>query len=345
MGKQSYKTRQIRIGFAYDEPQENGGPDQVETVAAEYEDERTLSWMRSVLQTVGPVTDLPWGPDVAARFAKAKLDVVFNVTEATSGRNRESLLPALAEAKGVPCIGTDAVGLGIALDKYLTKVLARHEGVPTPDFIKIDSACQWEKLVPGISALSFPVIAKPNTGGSSMGIRRLSKAESMPELHTAVKWVLDNFEDSVLVEEFVPGREFAVGLLAGQELQTLPIIEIRVADGSPDSFYSHEKKSTHRKTIICPAKSPDGTADLMTDYSCRIFEALECRDMARVDFRVSSDGVPYFLEINPLPGLSPYYSIFPVQTQAAGISPEDVIHQLVHNALTRSPKGGFTHAV
>ena len=339
MGKQSYKTRQIRIGFAYDEPQENGGPDQVETVAAEYEDERTLSWMRSVLQTVGPVTDLPWGPDVAARFAKAKLDVVFNVTEATSGRNRESLLPALAEAKGVPCIGTDAVGLGIALDKYLTKVLARHEGVPTPDFIKIDSACQWEKLVPGISALSFPVIAKPNTGGSSMGIRRLSKAESMPELHTAVKWVLDNFEDSVLVEEFVPGREFAVGLLAGQELQTLPIIEIRVADGSPDSFYSYERKTMHDKELVCPADVPGDAEPLMADYAQRIFHILGCRDLARVDFRLGTSGIPYFLEINPLPGLSPYYGIFPAQARAAGFSPEEVIHQLVYNAMNRDSGG------
>ena len=144
---------------------------------------------------------------------------------------------------------------------------------------------------------------------------------------------MDNFEDSVLVEEFISGREFTVALLVRSRLEILPIAEIRVDDGSPSSFYSYEKKSAHRKAVICPANPPDGTAALMTDYACRIFEALGCKDMARVDFRLSGDGVPYFLEVNPLPGLSPYYSIFPVQTQAAGISPEDVVHQLIRNAL------------
>jgi D-alanine-D-alanine ligase len=285
--------------------------------------------------------DLPWGPDILARLAEADLDVIFNITEAISGRDRESLIPALAEAKGIPYTGTDAVGLGISLDKCLTKIIARHLGIPTPGFVKVDSVSQWEQLTPKLTKLRFPVIAKPNTGGSSMGIRSISKTESLMELYDVVKWVLDNFEDSVLVEEFVSGREFVVALLSRPQLETLPIAEIRVNDGSPDSFYSYEKKSVHKKETICPANSPGDTADLMTDYARRVFEALGCRDMARVDFRVSSDGVPYFLEINPLPGLSPYYSIFPVQAQAAGISPEDIIHQLVHNALTRSPKGGI----
>lgn len=335
----------LRIGFAYDKPVKQEQSDEVESVQAEYEDEHTLSWIRATLRQLGSVVDLPWGSDILPKLAGADLDVIFNITEATSGRNRESLVPALAEAKGIPCVGSDAVGLGVSLDKYLTKIIAHYLGIPTPDFVRVDSIRQWRSLIPKLTSLRFPVIAKPNTGGSSMGIKSISKTESLSELYDIVKWILVNLEDSALVEEFVSGGEFTVALLARPQLEILPIAEIRIDDGSPDSFYSHEKKSTHRKTIICPAKSPDGTADLMTDYSCRIFEALECRDMARVDFRVSSDGVPYFLEINPLPGLSPYYSIFPVQTQAAGISPEDVIHQLVHNALTRSPKGGFTHAV
>jgi len=336
------EVNKLRIGFAYDEPVEQSRPDEVESVEAEYEDESTLSWMRNTLQQLGSVVDLPWGTDILSSLARVDLDVIFNITEAASGRNRESLIPALAEAKGIPCTGTDAVGLGISLDKYLTKVIAHHLSIPTPDSIKVDSISQWKQLTPELSSLRFPVIAKPNTGGSSMGIRSMSKAESLSELYDAVKWVLDNLGGSVLVEGFISGREFAVALLAMPQLEVLPIAEIRVGDGSPNNFYSYERKSKHSKKLICPANLPSDTVDLMTDYSYRIFEALGCRDMARVDFRVSSDGVPYFIEINPLPGLSPYYSIFPAQAQAAGISPEDIIHQLIHNALMRGPEG-FNH--
>lgn len=329
----------IRVGFAYDRPEEDGSSDAVESVKAEYEDGGTISWMRSVLQTIGPVTDLPWGPEIVSGLAKADLDVIFNIVEASGGRNRESLVPALAEAKGIPCTGTDAMGLGISLDKYLTKILAQHAGIPTPGFVKIDSICQWQEHISRLSDLRFPVIAKPNTGGSSMGIRNRSKTESMSELYGIVEWILSSFEDSALVEEFVSGREYTVSLLVRQQLQVLPVAEIRIADGSPDSFYSYERKRIHQKELICPADVPDDVELLMVDYARRIFQILGCRDLARVDFRLGVDGVPYFLEINPLPGLSPYYSIFPVQAQAAGISPGEVIRQLIHNAMNRDPGG------
>jgi D-alanine-D-alanine ligase len=335
----------LRIGFAYDEPVKQDKLNEVESVEAEYEDERTLSWIRATLQQLGTVIDLPWSPGILPELARADLDVIFNITEAASGRNRESLIPAMAEAKGIPCTGTDAVGLGVSLDKYLTKVIARHLGIPTPHFVKVDSIGQWEQLEPELNTLSFPVIAKPNTGGSSLGIRNASKTNSLSELCDIVKWVLDNLEDSVLVEEFIFGREFTVALFARSQLEILPVAEIRIGDGSPDSFYFYERKSKHKKELICPATPPNDTTELMNDYACRIFDALNCRDMARIDFRVGSDGVPYLLEINPLPGLSPYYSIFPAQAQAAGISPEDIIHQLIRNAMTRSPKGGLTDAV
>lgn len=149
----------LRIGFAYDKPVKQGRPDEVESVAAEYEDEDTLSWMRATLQQVREgsnssatsVVDLPWGPDILARLAEADLDVIFNITEAISGRNRESIVPALAEAKGIPYTGTDAVGLGISLDKCLTKIIAHHLGIPTPGFVKVDSIRQWEQLKPSLS--------------------------------------------------------------------------------------------------------------------------------------------------------------------------------------------------
>lgn len=329
----------MRIGFTYDKPLEHGRTYGAESIEAEYEDSQTISYIRSALHQLGAVVELTWGPDFLSEIAKAEIDVIFNITEARGSRNRESLVPALAEAKGIPYTGTDAVGLGISLDKYLTKVIARHVGITTPDFVKVDSVDQLEHLEPVLRRLRFPVIAKPNTGGTSMGITDASRIESLSGLYDVVKWILDKVEDSVLVEEFISGREFTVGLLVRSELEILPIAEIRFEDDSPNSFYSNEVKAKDKDEIICPANPPDDVAKLMTDYACRIFDALGCRDIGRVDFRVNSEGIPFFLEINPLPGLSPSHSLIPIQVRAAGMSlKKDVIHQLIHNALMRGSK-------
>ncbi len=351
---------EIRIGFAYDEPIALG---EIETVAAEYEDVQTLDWLRATLQELGEVVDLPWGPDIVAQIARREMDVIFNITEAVGGRNRESLIPALAEASGIPYAGSDAVSLGISLDKYLTKVLAEHVGVPTPGYVKLNSMDHWDALLPRLEGLRFPVIAKPNHGGSSMGIRGRSRTGSLEALREVVAWLLDHFADEVLVEEFVSGREFTVGLLAVSEdalneagwadaavvgrgasvtsgpvpsVRALPIAEIHLDDGSPDTFFSFEEKNVpDKEELVCPVTPPGDSGSRMVDDARRVFDVLGCRDMARVDFRLGLDGVPYFLEINPLPGLSPYYSSFPAQAEVSGLSPRALVHLLVRNALAR----------
>ena len=333
----------LKIGFAYDEPPESDRANRLESVEAEYEDDETISWLRTTLQQLGTVVDLPWGPHFLSELARTDVDVIFNITEGKGSRNRESIVPALAEARGIPCTGTDALGLGISLDKYLTKVIARYVRIPTPDFVKLDSIGDWEHLEPELKTLRFPAFAKPNTGGTSMGITNASKANSLSDLHDIVTWILDRLEDSVLVEEFISGREFSVGLLARPELEVLPIAEIRFDGGSPDGFYSHDVKASDREEIICPANPPGDLSKLLADYACRIFNALGCRDIARVDFRVSGEGTPFLLEVNATPGLSPSHSIIPIQARAAGMQPEDVIHQIIHNALTRSLKGEPSH--
>ncbi len=332
------KPQHLKIGFAYDLPvaDKQGQSGEVETVTAEYEDERTVNWIRATLQDLGDVIDLPWSQDIVARLAQVRPDVIFNITEAAGGRNRESLIPALAEAKGIPCTGSDAMAMGLSLDKHLTKILAQHAGVRTPNFVKVDTLVHWEAYLPQLRQLQFPVIAKPNCGGSSMGIRTFSRVESLDDLRGVVKWILENFADSALIEEFVFGREFTVGLLANPTLTVLPIAEIYIEDGAPDRFFSYEKKATpDKEEVLCPANPPDPTAKIMAADARHVFQALGCQDIARVDFRLDTDNVPYFLEINPLPGLSPYYSSFPAQAEVAGISHEEIIYHLVHNALAR----------
>jgi D-alanine-D-alanine ligase len=224
----------------------------------------------------------------------------------------------------------------MSLDKYTTKVLAEHVGVPTAAFAKVDSIEQWELLAPKLAALRYPVIAKPNHGGSSLGIRSTSKAESLEALYEPIEWILNHCADSALIEEFIVGREFTVGLLARSHLEVFPIGELRIGEGTPDTFYPFELKVTHDRELVCPADLSDEMAAQMADYACRVFNVLGCRDVARVDFRCDVDGTPHLLEINPIPGFTPYGSALPKLAQAAGLSPEDIIHQLVHNALART---------
>jgi len=324
---------ELRIGFAYDSPVDNDSA--AGSVSCEYEDSRTIDWMFDCLSGLGMTTRLPWGDDIVARMIKASPDVIFNITEAVEGRNRESLIPAIAESMGIPCTGTDAIGLGLSLDKYLSKVIAFHQSIPTPAFLKIEIISDIYDRQDELNEIGYPLFVKPVTGGSSQGIRRTSKVTSLDSLRGETEWILDNCNDSVLVEKFVSGREFCVGLLESDELGYLPVAELRLEDDDPETFYSFDLKSTHRKRIICPAELPSEISRKMQDYAVRIFRAQGCRDFARVDFRLGLDGIPYFLEINPLPGLSPYYSIFTIQAEAGGIKPEEIIKILVNNALMR----------
>ena len=326
-------SKQLKLGFAYDNPIDEDSA--TESVSCEYEDSRTIDWIFGCLSNLGKTTKLSWGEDFVTRMIDARPDVIFNITEATKGRNRESLVPAIAESLGIPCTGTDALGLGLSLDKYLSKVIASYEDIPTPPFLKIEKISDIDRRNDDVDKLGYPLFIKPVTGGSSQGIRHTSKVDSLPSLRTEIEWILNDCNDSALVEKFISGREFCVGILELGELQCLPVAELRLDDGNPESFYSFDLKSTHQKEIICPAEIPSEISQTMKDYAMRIFRILGCRDFARIDFRLGLDGVPYFLEINPLPGLSPYYSIFTIQAEAGGIKPERIIETLVINALKR----------
>ena len=325
----------MRIGFAYDLPLDHAGdPKVLDSVASEYEDEPTLSWIREELARHGDVVGLPWGREAAGRIIDGAVDVVFNITEGRAGRTRESLLPAVCEIAGVPYTGSDPLALGLALDKEYTKILARSAGIPTPNWLRVCDGRQLDAGLPG--DLAFPVIVKPVTGGSSMGVHQFSRATDAAELRHAVEWVIHECEDDALVEQFIPGRELAAGVLDGEPELTVPHAELVFPEGGPDTFYSVEWKSRHQKVIRCPADLTADAAGAMHRYTREIRRLLGARDLGRADYRLSADGTPYFIEYNPLPGLSPYYSVFPAQVRAAGEEAGAIIDRLVSLAQARA---------
>jgi D-alanine-D-alanine ligase len=327
----------LTIGFVYDDPPLDSTD--LDDVSVEYEDRETLEWLRNTLSSAGQVVDIPWSHKAVVRLAEVRPDVVFNITEASGSRNRESLVPAVAESLGLAYTGSDAVGLGISLDKSLTKKIAESYGISTPASALVMPGDRPCAIAAAARDLNYPLIVKPNTGGSSMGIRNDSRVSDEKELIEVTCKELEQFGEAMLIEEFISGREAVSGLLDRSGLIDLPSAEIVLTDDG--TFYSIERKSRHAKKVICPAALPDGVEQRINADARVIFRALGCQDLARVDYRIDDNGVPYFLEINPLPGLSPFYSIYPSQARAAGITPEELILQLVKNALERSKKGGI----
>ena len=224
--------------------------------------------------------------------------------------------------------------MGLALDKEYTKILARSAGIPTPNWLRVCDGRQLDAGLPG--DLAFPVIVKPVTGGSSMGVHQFSRATDAAELRHAVEWVIHECEDDALVEQFIPGRELAAGVLDGEPELTVPHAELVFPEGGPDTFYSVEWKSRHQKVIRCPADLTADAAGAMHRYTREIRRLLGARDLGRADYRLSADGTPYFIEYNPLPGLSPYYSVFPAQVRAAGEEAGAIIDRLVSLAQARA---------
>jgi D-alanine-D-alanine ligase len=319
----------LRVALAYDEVSAAfTGCSQPPDAGSEYEDERTIESLLEAIRLCGHEAErLPLGEDFPERARSLDPDLVFNIAEGVRGPTRESIVPAWLDQLGIPYTGSDGLALAVSLDKALTKTLAAACGVRTPAFRRVRDASDLDDL-----GLAYPLFVKPNGEGSSMGVRLSSLVETPEDLRRQVAWVLDNYSQDCLVEEFAPGREFCVGIFGNERLQLLPIVEVK----SPGSFYANEHKQQHRKELTCPADLPHGMVAEALESSIKVYRMMRCRDFARVDLKLDREERPSFLEINPLPGLSPFYSIFTCQAQAAGMSHEELIGTIIELAWNRS---------
>jgi D-alanine-D-alanine ligase len=261
---------------------------------------------------------------------------VFNIAEGRGGRAREAQVPALLNLFQIPFTGSDETTLCIALDKALSKRLLSSYHIPTPKYRVFTSGDAVRS-----AGLRFPVIVKPNAEGSSKGIADVCIAENARELRSLVEQNLRLYGGSVLAEEFISGREFTIALLGnGDSLRVFPPMEI-VYHASPIegyNVYNYTVKQEYKKyvTYRCPAEiSPEQELEL-TRLAKKVYSTLECRDFARVDFRMDQDGHIFFIEINPLPGLAPHYSDYPMIAEFCGVSHEDLVGSVLRAGITRA---------
>lgn len=222
-----------------------------------------------------------------------QMGMVFNMAYGIQGESRYTHLPSMLEMLGIPYVGSTPSGHALALDKVMTKVVWQNKGLPTPDFWVFSSPHE------DLSEVRFPVIVKPKMESVSFGLKVVYDEDSLRE---SIHFVITEFQQQALVEQFIPGREFAVGLLGNSPVEAFPVLEFDL-EGDPDAIQTEEDKRKKPRQKICPAKISQEFADKLTDFSRRAFLALELRDFARVDIRVDANDNIYLLEINSMASL------------------------------------------
>jgi D-alanine-D-alanine ligase len=322
------KSQPIRVGFTYNVKRTADGDDE-----AEWDPPETIIAIANALARQGHiVVHLEATPDLPRVLAEADVDLIFNIAEGVEGRNREAQVPALCELLGIPYTGSDSATLAIALDKALgKKVLLQHD-ILTPKFQLMESA--RERIA---QDMKYPLIVKPNAEGSSKGIGSTSIVDNEEDLRAAVKECVERYRQPALVEEYIAGREFTVGLLGDKRPRVLPPMEIKFKKNDPRPVYDYTVKQDWEEYVYyeCPAKLSEAEQKAMEKIARATFWALDCRDVARVDLRMDAEGRIYVLEVNPLPGLTPDYSDLVLIAKASGMEYDQLIAEIMQGGLRR----------
>lgn len=335
----------MRIGIAYNIRE--GSPDRQnlpEDFDEEFDSPATIDAIAGVLEGAGhQVIRLGFGRKLLGSLLDDPPDMVFNIAEGLEGRNRESQIPALLEMLSIPYTGSDALSLGLTLDKDLAKRVVASRGLPTPLHFTVGDGRPIEKR--DLDGMTFPLIVKPADEGSSKGIRLNSRAGSIGEVNLQVRRLFETYGGPVLVEEFLAGDEFTVGVIGNDPPAVLGVMMIRHRTLPPQDFlYSLEVKRDWENQVeyLCP---PPVSGDLLSEISklaLGVYDALGCRDVSRIDIRLR-DGRPHFLEVNPLPGLSPEYGDLVIMSRLMGWSYEQLIMEILKGASQRvSPRSSTT---
>lgn len=331
----------MEIGLAYD-LKEDVPPSQrqPEDALEEYDSQETVQAIAAVLGSLGhSVIRLGGGREFLTNILRQKVELVFNIAEGLGNyRSREAQVPSVLEMLNIPYSGSDPQCLAICLDKPLVKKVVAASGIRTPRWQVISNSqglgeMYWDDF-------PFPAFVKLVHEGSSKGIRLGSRVESPKQIADMLLELLERYQQPVMVEEFIAGDEVTVGIVGNSPPRVVGIMRILPKKGEPCFIYSLEVKREWESMVDyeCPAQLEAGILQELIDSSLKVFKVLGCRDFARLDFRVNSEGTPYFLEINPLAGLNPHSSDLPIIATKVGWTYEALISAILDAALERYPQ-------
>jgi D-alanine-D-alanine ligase len=328
----------MRIGITYDlktdQPNSVGLPDDSQE---EFDSPATIEAIAGVLRSLGhDVEKLGDGRGLLQRLLAQPPDFVFNFAEGEGiGRCREARVPAVLEMLGVPYTGSDPLTLAVTLDKDCAKRFVQSAGVAVP---------RGRVVPPGTRArphdiaaeLRFPLIVKPAWEGSSKGIRNSSVVNRLPDLEPAMESLQRDHREPVLVEEYIAGDELTVGVLGNAQPHLLGVMRVLPRQPTDQFVYSLEVKRDYLRQVRyeCPPCLPADNIQTVEEAALKVYQALGCRDVARIDFRLRGD-VPYFLEVNPLPGLNPESSDLVIMAQLKGWSYSQLVGGILEAAIDR----------
>lgn len=309
---------------------------------AEWDTWETIIALKDAIEVFHNVTLIEADNNAFEKFKQSKPDIVFNIAEGFNNLSRESQIPAMLDMLKIPYTGSDALTLGICLDKARTKEILSYYNIPNANFILVD------KIKPlSNHSIEFPSIVKPVSEGSSKGIFNSSLVRNYYELNAEIKRVIDVYNQPAIIEEFLPGKEFTVALIGNEDnTEILPIVEI-MYDNFPDDIehlYSYEAKwildtkDNVFDVFECPAAIDKNLGKQIKDIVLQTYNVLRCKDWSRIDIRLDKNGIPNVIEINPLPGIMPdpnENSSFPKAARVAGINYNELIQRVLFEACKR----------
>lgn len=324
----------MKIGITYDLksdwPARDGDP---RDINAEFDKPETVEMIIEAIaggghevQRIGNVQQL------LKCVERLDVDIVYNVCEGRSGRNRESQVPMLLELYGIPYVGADALTLGLTLDKVIAKKVFLGQGIPTPRFFQTDQSALAEDL----NDIGYPLIVKTCHEGSSKGLEPASRVEDLGQLQARIDYVSRHYHQPALVEEFIPGMEFTVAVLGNKQPQAMPVALVSI-NGRIDlqtEIYTNALIYSAALEYLCPAPIGTDLTRRVQDLAVQVFRAVDCRDLARVDFRVDRQGQPHVLEINPLPTMDKE-DVFHLFPKLFGLDFQSTVNIILNLALSR----------
>ena len=307
----------------------------------EYDPPNTIDLIRHGIEAAGhEYVFIEADIHVLERLQEAKPDLVFNRSEGVRGESRESHVPSFLEMLGIPYIGANVLTTAVCLNKGWTKKILAYHGIQTPLFHIISGLDEAREL-----DFRFPVILKPNEEGSSVGVNEDNVVRNMDQLEKKLSSMLKEYEQPILAEGFIEGREFSVGILGRSEgpPEVLPILEVDFSRMPQAEGVLGQRAKTIYDALdhyVCPALIDDELKARIERITLEVCNHLEVRDFARIDFRMDQNGEIFFLEINPLPGMDfdpeeQDISFYPYMAMAAGFSYDDLIRRLIESAASR----------
>jgi D-alanine-D-alanine ligase len=310
----------LKEGYSHEETAEFDRADTVEAI------EETLRSLGYETDRIGNVKHL-----VNRLAAGDRWGFVFNIAEGMYGLGREAQVPALLDAYCIPYTFSDPLVLAVTLHKGMTKAILADAGIRTPDFAVVNHFSDIAKL-----NLPYPLFVKPVAEGTGKGISDLSLVNGDNELEPACRRLLEDYRQPVLVETYLPGREFTVGIIGtGEVAEIVGVMEVLFNDRHRgEEIYSYQNKANYEDIIEyrVPEKEVVQACSLL---ALNAWKVLGCRDGGRIDLKMDSLNRPSFIEVNPLAGLNPVHSDLPIICRLVGISFQELIERIVKSTLKR----------